>query len=103
MAREPPHGRTFAAVFFIKGCPRMIVRGIPRPWGRLPPAVGQVSHVLRTRLPLNRELPPGPVRLTCVRHAASVRPEPGSNSPMIGKFEQLTERLVHLSSESQSE
>src|SRR6267378_6078547 len=79
----------------------MIVRGITRPLGRLSPAVGQVSHVLRTRLPLNWKLPSSPVRLTCVRHAASVRPEPGSNSPMIGKFEQLTERLVHLSSESQ--
>src|SRR5439155_6506717 len=28
-------------------------------------------------------------RLACVRHAASVRPEPGSNSPMIEESEQL--------------
>ena len=45
---------------------------------------GQVAHVLLTRSPLG--LPQGcpwlgPVRLACVKHAASVRPEPGSNSP----------------------
>jgi hypothetical protein len=45
---------------------------------------GQVAHVLRTRSPLS--LPRscdrlGPVRLACIKHAASVRPEPGSNSP----------------------
>ena len=45
---------------------------------------GQVPHVLRTRSPL--DLPQcchwlDPVRLACVKHAASVRPEPGSNSP----------------------
>src|SRR5579884_4454256 len=36
-------------------------------------------HVLLTRPPLP-QLPEG-VRLACVRHAASVYPEPGSNSP----------------------
>ena len=38
--------------------------------------------MILTRSPLNP--PPkrsGPVRLACVKHAASVRPEPGSNSP----------------------
>src|SRR6188474_1225451 len=39
-----------------------------------------------------------PVRLACVRHAASVRPEPGSNSPM--RFEQLNANDLVLSSES---
>ena len=39
---------------------------------------GQVAHVLRTRPPLGVLL--HLVRLACVRHAASVRPEPGSNS-----------------------
>jgi hypothetical protein len=38
--------------------------------------------VLRTRLPLALQFPKMPVRLTCVRHAASVHPEPGSNSPL---------------------
>ena len=47
---------------------------------------GQVPHALLTRPPLDsnsvdRSLhPESPVRLACVRHAASVRPEPGSNS-----------------------
>ena len=45
---------------------------------------GQVAHVLLTRSPLG--LPRcchrlDLARLACVRHAASVRPEPGSNSP----------------------
>jgi hypothetical protein len=45
---------------------------------------GQVPHVLLTRSPL--DLPHccqwlDLVRLACVKHAASVRPEPGSNSP----------------------
>ena len=83
IGRETLHRRNLAAAFFIQGCPQMIVCGITRPLGRLSPAVGQVPHVLRTRLPLNWKLPSSPVRLTCVRHAASVRPEPGSNSPMI--------------------
>src|SRR2546422_2750867 len=77
----------------------MIVCGITRPLGRLSPTVGQVPHVLRTRLPLNGELPPRPVRLACVRHAASVRPEPGSNSPMRIRSEEHTSELqsrLHL-------
>ena len=56
------------------------------PWGLTPgfpglsPARGQVAHVLLTRPP--RSTPEGvPVRLACIRHAASVVPEPGSNSP----------------------
>ena len=52
----------------------------------LSPCTGQVAHALLTRPPLmrrasDRNLPPrAPVRLACVRHAASVHPEPGSNS-----------------------
>ena len=38
----------------------------------------QVAHALLTRPPLNVFL--HPVRLECVMHAASVHPEPGSNS-----------------------
>ena len=46
----------------------------------------QVTHALLTRPPLNylssiRKLPiDNSVRLECVMHAASVHPEPGSNS-----------------------
>ena len=45
-----------------------------------------VKHsVLKTRL----------VRLACVKHAASVRPEPGSNSP-INYIEELNQALNYL-------
>ena len=43
---------------------------------------GQVTHVLLTRSPLVYPRKGLTVRLACVKHAASVRPEPGSNSPM---------------------
>ena len=49
---------------------------------------GQVTHVLLTRSPLSHQgrhtEAIGPrcfVRLACLRHTASVHPEPGSNSP----------------------
>jgi hypothetical protein len=43
----------------------------------------QVSHVLLTRSPLSIlvQAPKFLVRLACFKRAASVRPEPGSNSP----------------------
>ena len=53
------------------------------------PTERQVPHALLTRSPLNlisfdrNLIPLSPVRLACVRHAASVRPEPGSNSQKI--------------------
>ena len=52
--------------------------GISRSFLLLSPAQGQVTYVLLTRSPLIfRKCF---VRLACVRHAASVHPEPGSNS-----------------------
>src|SRR5690625_641389 len=44
---------------------------------------GQVPHVILTRSPLIHPQQAGSfsVRLACVKHAASVHPEPGSNSP----------------------
>ena len=50
-----------------------------------PPLRGQVIHVLLTRSPLYSD-PEGPfrVRLACVRRAASVDSEPGSNSRLKG-------------------
>src|SRR5215472_12108829 len=60
--------------------------GISTDFSVLSPARGQVAHVLLTRLPLATHHPCGSralARLACVRHAASVNPEPGSNSPSI--------------------
>ncbi len=49
------------------------------------PTSGQVTYVLLTHSPLTssviRRIQTRFVRLACVRHAASVHPEPGSNSP----------------------
>ena len=55
--------------------------GISPPFGRLSPARRQVTHAILTRLPLYSQ-PEGRfrVRLACIRHAASVDSEPGSNS-----------------------
>ena len=55
------------------------VCGISSTLVELFPTRGQVTYVLRTRLPLTRRI--WSVRLACVKHAASVHPEPGSNSP----------------------
>ena len=60
------------------------VRGISIPFGTLSPSPGQVAYVLRTHSPLGTPsycYVGALVRLTCIRHAASVHPEPGSNSP----------------------
>ena len=63
--------------------------GISTGFPVLSPSEGQVAHALLTRPPLEypdsiRRLHQNiPVRLACVRHAASVRPEPGSNSLLI--------------------
>ena len=61
---------------------------------KLSRAHGQVTYVLLTRSPLDSGkqafLPL--VRLACIRHAASVHPEPGSNSP----FDLAPRCLWHL-------
>ena len=55
-----------------------------RPFGRLSPCGGQVAYALLTRPPLaaNVLLHRDAARLACVRPAASVYPEPGSNSSL---------------------
>ena len=52
---------------------------------------GQVTHVLLTRSPLIHPQQAGSfsVRLACVKHAASVHPEPGSNSPYKNYMKQV--------------
>lgn len=60
---------------------KVVVSGISRRFQRLSQRWGQVTHVLLTRSPLEYPQAGLSVRLACVKHAASVRPEPGSNSP----------------------
>ena len=61
--------------------------GISPPFDELFPTEGQIIHALLTRSPLYSG-PEGPflVRLACVRHAASVCSEPGSNSQVLIPF-----------------
>ena len=67
-------------------CQKGVLCGISRCFHLLSPCLGQIVHALLTRPPLehepsSRNLPfHVPARLACVKHAASVRPEPGSNS-----------------------
>ena len=63
----------------------------PPEWGRFPTRYSPVRHSV---LPVSiRKLQPTIlVRLACVKHAASVHPEPGSNSRK--KFDQGSENLA---------
>src|SRR3712207_4026846 len=58
-----------------------VTSGISPNFLELSQSQGQVAHVLLTRSPLIPHRSRITVRLACVKHAASVRPEPGSNSP----------------------
>ena len=59
------------------------VSGINPPFEGLSRTPGQVIYALLTRAPLySRSEDLFLVRLACVKHAASVRSEPGSNSPV---------------------
>ncbi len=76
--------------------------GISDRFQPLSPSARQVAHVLLTRPPLFpqpsfRKIQTGfLVRLACVRRAASVRPEPGSNSSFISLTLQTFEVLALL-------
>ena len=91
--REPLEAQCLTAPLAILPCGKKASCGISRRFHRLSPTLRQVAHVLRTRSPL----PPGQarktVRLACVKRAASVRPEPGSNSPLEKLKSALFERL----------
>ena len=67
----------------IQGCPQITLCGISSRFQLLSPTERQVSHALLTRSPLSDNRNHHSVRLACVRHAASVRPEPGSNSQKV--------------------
>ena len=60
------------------------LRGINPAFAGLSPCGGQVAYVLRTRAPVAAGALPhrAAPRLACVRPAASVHPEPGSNSSL---------------------
>lgn len=58
-----------------------VLSGIRPSFPGLSQSAGQITHVLLTRSPLIHTRRCFSVRLACVKHAASVRPEPGSNSP----------------------
>ena len=71
----------------------MRICGINSRFQLLFPSAGQVTHVLLTHPPLRYK------RLACVRHAASVHPEPGSNSLkdfIHGHRLKLTKKLVQI-------
>ena len=61
-----------------------VIWDISRRFRRLSPCDGQVAHVLRTLPPVAARvlLPRAAPRLACVKPAASVHPEPGSNSSL---------------------
>ena len=66
-------------------CDQYTLCGISTSFPVLSPIQRQVAHALLTRPPLTlkEQAPQLFVRLECVRHAASVHPEPGSNSQNI--------------------
>ena len=64
-------------------CLQYVLCGISSRFQLLSPSHRQVAHALLTRPPLTfirSKLQNQSVRLECVMHAASVHPEPGSNS-----------------------
>ena len=63
-----------------RSCDLLVLCGINVRFQTVSPTQGQVAHALLTRPPLIRGRSPVTVRLECVMHAASVHPEPGSNS-----------------------
>ena len=73
--------------------PEVVVSGISFGFPELSLCEGQIAHVLLTRSPLVYPRRGLTARLACVKHAASVRPEPGSNSPL--KSFDVPPRWVH--------
>ena len=78
-----------------------IPSGISRRFHRLSPGNGHVAHALRTlppvaaRILLSRAAP----RLACVKPAASVHPEPGSNSSLYIHTSKLSPDILNSSKE----
>jgi hypothetical protein len=64
----------------MKWCHSRIPWGINPNFSGLSPSTRQIAYALRTRAPVSMEQAPSTPRLACVKPAASVHPEPGSNS-----------------------
>jgi hypothetical protein len=71
----------FEAPFFVRH-EHTTTCGISSRFQLLSPAKGQIIHLLLTRSPLYITRRWFRARLACMRRAASVRSEPGSNSPI---------------------
>ena len=80
MGRMPVPRRVSALP--LEGCPPRGPWRITRRFHRLSACRGWVAYALRTRPPLSCPRRGTPVRLACIRPAASVHPEPGSNSSL---------------------
>ena len=80
MGRMPVPTRPKALAHW--GCPLWAAWRIARRFHRLSAASGWVAYALRTRPPLSPPRRGDPARLACIRPAASVHPEPGSNSSL---------------------
>ena len=96
MSREPIRIRRSFQTYVMQ---HTLLWGIRRRFHRLSPWYGQVAHVLRTLPPVAARvlLPRAAPRLACVKPAASVHPEPGSNSSLyISISLSLTWRFVSL-------
>ena len=81
MSREPIR---IHRSFQTKKMSSLLLWEISRRFHRLCPRYGQVAHALRTLPPVAAKvlLPRAAPRLACVKPAASVHPEPGSNSSL---------------------
>jgi hypothetical protein len=80
---DRPRGHPVAATLFLgHPCEHPKLSGISHSFPWLFQSTGQIPHVLLTRSPVSPTRKPVLPRLACVKRAASVRPEPGSNSPL---------------------
>ena len=88
--RTRAHLRPGLLPFISSRCQEVTLCGISNGFPLLFHCLRQITHVLLTRPPLaHRRFSTNtvsicePVRLACVKHAASVHPEPGSNSQIL--------------------
>src|SRR4029079_8659819 len=89
--RDGPQAHPLAPAFMKRPaltsipCGTVVSCCISPPFGRLSTTWGQITYVLLTRAPIYRGFP-FLARLACVKRAANVRSEPGSNSPVKSCF-----------------